>query len=307
MANNLAPVVLFVYNRPYHTQQTTEFLQRNDLAKQSKLFIFSDGPKDEEDRKRVEEVRAYLRTINGFKNITITERENNLGLANSIITGVTEVIDKFGKVIVMEDDLISSPNFLSFMNGALDFYKDDKRIFSVTGLNYPIEMPKTYNHDVYLAYRESSWGWGTWKDRWDKADWEVEDFSEFLKDKRAQKLFNRGGDDLTNMLIAQMKGEIDSWAIRWCYAHFKNNAFCLYPVVSKIQNIGTDGSGTHCGVSNKYNVELDQDLKKIEFPESLEVDKRVIHEFNRMFRSPMRISIIEKLKRIIKENISVRK
>lgn len=303
MANNLAPVVLFVYNRPYHTQQTIEFLQRNDLAKQSKLFIFSDGPKDEESREKVGEVRAYLRTIDGFKDITITERENNLGLANSVIAGVTEVINKFGKVIVMEDDLVSSRSFLSFMNEALDFYKDDKRIFSVTGLNYPISIPKTYKHDLYLSYRESSWGWGTWRDRWERADWEVRDFSEFLKDRRAQKLFNRGGDDLTNMLIAQMKGEIDSWAIRWCYTHYKNNAYCLYPVVSKIQNIGIDGSGTHCGASDTYQVDLDEGFTKIEFLKNLEIDKRVIREFVKMFKPPIKVGLIGKLKRVVKDKI----
>ena len=300
MAIDLAPIVLFVYNRLYHTQQTVEYLQKNDLAQQSKLFVFSDGPKNEEGRKTVEEVRAYLRTIDGFKNITITEREKNLGLANSVITGVTEVIDRFDKVVVMEDDLVSSRNFLSFINEALEFYKNDKRIFSVTGLNYPISIPKTYKHDVYLSYRESSWGWGTWRDRWDLADWEVKDFSEFLKDKRSQKLFNRGGDDLTNMLVSQMKGEIDSWAIRWCYAHFKNNAYCLGPVISKIQNIGIDGSGTHCGASDKYDVDLDQDLRKIEFPRNLEIDESVIQEFAKMFKPPRRTSLIGKLKRMVK-------
>ncbi|MDI6716137.1 MAG: glycosyltransferase [Actinomycetota bacterium] len=206
--DNLAPVVLFVYKRLYHAQQTVKFLQKNDLAEQSELYIYSDGPKHEHDIEKVKEVRAYLKTISGFKTITVIEREKNLGLANSIITGVTEVIDKFGKVIVMEDDLLCSRNFLSFMNKALDHYKDDKRIFSVTGLNYPIKIPESYKHDVYLAYRESSWGWGTWKDRWDKTDWQVEVIKSY-KDHRGRYIVlerHSGAQAARNRGIKAAKG-----------------------------------------------------------------------------------------------------
>lgn len=244
---NLAPIVLFVYNRPRHTKQTIEALQKNELANDSELFIFSDGAKNEMAVNSVQEVRDYIRSITGFKNIEIIERDKNFGLANSIISGVTEIINKCGKVIVLEDDLISSSKFLIFMNQALNWYANEKRIFSVSGFNFPIPVPPSYKYDGFCSYRNMSWSWGTWKNRWDKADWDVSDFDIFIKDKKSKKLFNRGGDDLSDMLISQVRGDIDSWAIIWAYTHYKYNGFCLYPVKSKIFNIGFDGTGVHSG------------------------------------------------------------
>ena len=229
---NLAPIILFVYNRPEHIRRTAEYLLKNRLAESSKLFIFSDGPKNEKDEQKIAEVRRYLKSIRGFKEIKITEREKNLGLANSVISGVNQIFESYKKVIVLEDDIISSPSFLKYMNDALDFYKKDEKIFSISGYSYPIEIPDSYKNDIFISCRTSSWGWGTWKDRWEKVDWEVKDFDSFVRDKNAQSLFNQAGDDVTPMLKAQMWGKIDSWAIIWAYTHFKHNAFCLLPVHS---------------------------------------------------------------------------
>jgi GT2 family glycosyltransferase len=164
---NLAPIILFVYNRSEHTRQTVEYFSKNSLAESSKLFIFSDGPKNEKDKQKVSEVRKYLKSIQSFSEIKIVEREKNLGLANSVISGVNQIFKSYDKAIVLEDDIISSPSFLSFMNDALDFYKEDKRIFSVSGYPYPVKIPDSYSKDVFIAHRASSWGWGTWKDRWE--------------------------------------------------------------------------------------------------------------------------------------------
>ena len=224
----LAPIILFVYNRPWHTRQTIEALQKNELAKESELYIFSDGPKTENDEK-VNEVRKYIKTISGFKSITISEKEKNCGLANSVIAGVTEIINKFGKVIVIEDDLVTSKYFLKFINEALDFFEKDERIFSVSGYTFPaktMKIPKNYKHDIYLAYRHGAWGWGTWKNRWESVDWELSDFKEFCENPKLQKAFNCGGADMSGMLKAQMEGKIDSWAIRFDYSLFKNGCFC---------------------------------------------------------------------------------
>lgn len=253
---NLAPIILFVYNRLEHTKKTVDALKQNKLASDSLLFIFSDGNKSERDRKSVEEVRSFISTISGFDEIKIILREKNLGLADSVISGVTEVISKYEKAIVLEDDIVTSPYFLKFMNEALEFYKDDNRIFSVSGYNFPIKIPASYQYKIYISPRPSSWGWATWKDRWEKVNWENSEYEDFIKDKKRILNFNMGGDDLTRMLKNQIAGKINSWAIRWAFAHYLNNAFCLFPVRSFANNIGADRSGVHTRKTNKFSVAI---------------------------------------------------
>ncbi len=287
----LAPIALFVYNRPLHTKKTIERLQDNYFASESDLFIFSDAPKNEQDENevtQVNEVRKYIREVNGFKNIKIIEKERNFGLANSIISGTTEVIDKYGKVIVVEDDLVASRFFLKFMNEALNFYENNKKVFSVTGYNYPpnlLKIPKDYSYDVYFCPRCSSWGWGTWKDRWDKADWELKDIDEFLNNKRLRKIYSYSGEDKIDMLIAQRQGKIDSWATRWEFTHFKNDGYCLYPVKTFLDNIGFDGSGINCGMEKKYchNIEFNDLGYNIKFLEEVKLDQKMMKAFSKIF------------------------
>ena len=162
--NNLAPIVLFVYNRPWHTKQTVEALQKNELSSESELFIYSDASKNKEAEEKVQEVREYIRTIDGFKKVTIIEREKNWGLANSIIDGVTKVVNEYGKIIVLEDDLVTSPYFLKFMNESLEFYKNEKKVWHISGWNYPIF--KEQKCGTFLWKKMNCWGWSTWKDRW---------------------------------------------------------------------------------------------------------------------------------------------
>jgi hypothetical protein len=281
---NRAPIVLFTYDRPDHTRRTLEALAANEGASESDLFIYSDGPRTADREALVQEVRKYLRTMTGFKSVTVTEREQNLGLASSVLAGVTEVLKRSPSVIVMEDDLLTTRQFLSFVNSALSTYEQRSDIFSVTGYNYPLEMPSSYREDAYLSYRSSSWGWGTWHDRWSQVDWSVSDYEEFVKDPRAQELFRRGGEDLAPMLALQMSGQLDSWSIRFDYAHYKHNALCLHPVVSRVQNIGFDGSGVHCGESDDYHVELDSVDKPFRLRTDLAVDPVALGAFDRKFR-----------------------
>ncbi len=295
---NFAPVLLFVYNRPYHTRRTIEALQKNNLAKDTELYIYSDGPKTESDVHIVNQIRAYLKTVEGFKDINCIEREKNLGLANSIISGVNEIINIHKKVIVVEDDLVSSVNFIKFMNGALDFYEDNKKIFSLSGYSFPIKIPNDYTKDVYILPRVSTWGWGTWKNRWEKTDWDVSDFNEFKDNKLSQRLFNRGGNDLTPMLKAQMNGDIDSWGIRWSYFLFKNDGYCLYPVKSKIMNIGTDKSGTHIKKTNRFNITLDDGKYTTKFVQDLELNSEILKEFQTLIN----ISLFRKMINFLKYN-----
>jgi hypothetical protein len=278
------PVVLFTYNRPEHTRLTVESLRRNKGAADCELHVFSDGPKNERHAAGVDQVRHYLRQIEGFKSVRIIERDRNWGLAASVIAGTSEVLEGHSACIVVEDDMLSSPNFLAFMNEALATFGDRPDIFSVTGYNYPLPIPPDYAQDAYLSYRSSSWGWGTWADRWNKVDWALKDYPHFLTSAHEQALFARGGNDLAPMLKLQMEGKINSWSIRFDYAHYKHNAFCLHAVRSKIQNIGFDGSGVHCGVSDDYKVDLDPGESAFHLPHNLEPDPRILEIFDRRFR-----------------------
>ena len=260
MNNVPAPIVLFVYNRPWHTQQTVEALQKNKLASESELFIYSDDAKNDDARVSVDEVRKYIDNITGFKKITVIKRDKNWGLANSIIDGVTKIVNEYGRIIVLEDDLVTSSYFLKFMNEALWFYKDEREIMSISGYAYNFTMSPQYDKDVFLYYRPSSWGWATWKDEWNLVDFNITNECEIFTNKKIQKSFNRGGDDLFDMLKMQMEGKINSWAIRFALSHSLNNKFGLFPIQSLVQNIGHDNSGTHCGNTDIWDVLLDDEF-----------------------------------------------
>lgn len=300
----LSPVILFVYNRPKHTQQVIASLKKNLLAKQTELYVYSDGPKTEQDNNNVRQVRNCLEEITGFKKVTLIKREKNYGLANSIILGATEIINKYRKIIVLEDDLITSPNFLDYMNKALDFYQNNQKVYSISGYNHPANLmpiPNNYQLDLYFTPRASSWGWATWQDRWMKADWPISDFDKFKSNKQQQKEFNQGGNDLTKMLFLQMKGEIDSWAIRWCYTHYKNHAFAVWPVQSYINNIGLDGTGSHYKgkeVRKYQNIDLNR-IKEINFVKEAIIDNEVINNFHNVYQHRMSTRYIKRLKNYI--------
>lgn len=301
---SLAPIVLFVYNRPEHTRQTLDALAKNILAKESELFIFSDAPKSANTLSKVEEVRKCIRNVSGFKKVTIVEREKNLGLANSIIDGVTKVIDQYEKIIVLEDDLVTSRYFLKFMNEALDVYKTREDIFSITGFNYPksvLDISAEYEGDVYLSYRCMSWSWGTWKDRWDKVDWEVENFEKLKNDVKEIRKFNRGGEDLFTMLKSQMEGKLDSWAIRFCLAHSLNESYCVYPTVSYINNEGFDGSGVHCNMDKSNRLKNDElnEKEQLLINKNIELDMKIVENFYKITKR----SFFSKLKGFLRRYI----
>jgi len=242
----LAPIALFAYNRPEHLRRTVERLQENTLASQSDLHIFSDGAKDSNSLNAVREVRRFIRTIDGFRSMAIIERSENFGLANSVIDGISQLCDRSGQVISVEDDLLTSPDFLRFMNAALDRYRFDAQVFSIGAINFAIDIPPDYSYDAFFSYRSCSIGWATWKDRWRQADWQLADYSESRLDRRRLEKFRRGGGDLPRMLAKQMAGQLDSWAIRWAYAHAMHDAVALMPTQSRVYHIGYDGSGTNC-------------------------------------------------------------
>jgi hypothetical protein len=281
----LVPICLFVYNRLSETQKTVEALKSNYLAPESDLFIFADGAKDKNDREKVDKVRQYLKSINGFKQITIFESSQNKGLANSIISGVTQIIKKYGSVIVVEDDLITAPNFLDFMNQALFFYKDNMTIHSIGGYTFNLPCLKNCRADYYVGYRVCSWGWATWKDRWDAVDWDIKTYSSFKYNIPQIVKFNRGGSDMFCMLRKQIKGKIDSWAIRWAFDLFQKDMLAIYPVVSKVINkgFGVDATHTHKTL-NRFEAVLDDGKRRnFIFSDTVNVDKLIIKEFRFKF------------------------
>ena len=295
-----APVVVFVYNRDDHARRTLSHLASNTLANESELFIFCDNAKNEKALAGVERTRAFVDEFalsSPFKNVTVIKAEQNKGLAASIIGGVTEILDKYGRVIVVEDDLITSPDFLSYMNNALDFYEKNPNVWSISGYTFPLNALEKYPHDIYMSPRACSWGWGTWKDRFDKVDWEVSDFDEFIKSAKRRKHFNEGGVDMTNMLTDQVNGRINSWAIRWCYQASKENMFTVYPVESRVKSIGCDNSGTHCVSSNLYDTSLTPGNKDCRF-ENLTPDKKIMREFRLMYDYSRFGNIRRKLNRL---------
>lgn len=239
-----APIALFTYNRADHTQRAVESLLKNAEAKFSDLFIFSDGPKTPEKKAGVEENRKYIHTISGFKSISIVEREKNWGLANSLIAGITEVINKYGKVIVVEDDLILSPYFLQFMNEGLEKYKDDDRVGTITGFVPPIKdkLPETF----FLKYFQC-WGWATWKRAWDLLETDARPLLKGLRFKKT-KFDVGGGVGNYGNLYCQKVGLVDSWYLRYYASLFLKDKLSLYPGRSMVTNDGLDGTGTHCGV-----------------------------------------------------------
>ena len=284
MKKNLAPIVLFTYNRLPETKKTLFFLKRNVFAKDSNLFIFSDGGKNREDQKEVLEVRNYLKTISGFKSVNITEREKKIGLAESVIRGVSEVINCYGKVIVLEDDLITSQNFLCFMNKVLNFYENFNEVFSVSGYTISLEFSENYSFDVYASYRPFSWGWGTWKREWNTVDWKIKDFDNFVKNRNEIRDFNRGGFDLSRMLKKQQRGEIDSWAIRYAYSQYKQNKFSICPKISKVRSIGFGIKGTNCKGINIYQTKLDDGLKlDFDFLERVKIFPHISKQFKNSY------------------------
>lgn len=250
----LAPILLFVYNRPLHVRRSIESLLANELAKDSELYIFSDAAKDETAQPNVNEVRQFIHSIKGFKEIHYVERTENWGLARNIINGVTTLVNQYGRVIVLEDDLIVAPYFLQFMNDALETYKDEENVCHIQACDFtkdPI-LP-----DTFLIKWTGSWGWATWKRAWKLFNPNGQELlDELIRRKLTYRFDFNGKYGYTRMLRNQIKGKNNSWAIRWNASLFLADKLSLNVGKSLIQNEGFDGSGTNCGSGNLYDSDL---------------------------------------------------
>ena len=293
---NLAPIALFAYNRPKHLQRTVEALKKNELADKSELFIYSDGTKDLKDSKKngelgnnINQVRKYAKSIDGFKKVNIIEREENLSLANSLIAGISEVVNDYPKIIVLEDDLLTSQFFLSYMNKGLNLYEDEDKIISINAYMYNLQkkLPETY----FLRYADC-WGWATWKNKWELFETDAKKLLHILIERKLVKTF----DSIaytglnTDLLTRQSNNKANSWAIRWHASAFLNNMLSLYPRQSLVQHIGNDGTGTNVFSKDKvpdmravelYNKPIN--LYKIPINENLSVGNAIIR-YKRKFR-----------------------
>jgi hypothetical protein len=268
-----APIVLFCFNRPVHTLKTLLALKENDLAGESELFIYCDGPKEnasEENLNAIKEVRRIARSDKWCGKVTILESERNRGLANSVITGVTEIVNRFGRVIVLEDDLITSRYFLRFMNDGLLKYEDESNVISVAGYLYPVKkrMPETF-----FIKATPCWGWATWKRAWQLFNPDAKKLLNEIVDRDLTHEFDfYGTNHYTQMLRELTEGKLDSWALRWYASIFLADKLTLLPGVSLVENIGMDNSGTHGDSTNNYKVDLSS--RRIEL-KSIKVQERV--------------------------------
>lgn len=274
-----APIVIFVYNRADHFIQVYNALAACKEAKESELFIFSDGAKNEAGKEKVNEVRAAVAAIKDsgdFKTVTVTESPVNKGLAASVISGVTDVINKYGKVIVVEDDCVVSPYFLSYINNALDYYESNKKIGSIAGYTPMLDFPDDYKNDVFAACRSCSCTWATWKDRWEDVDWELNEMKAFYNSPKLILRLNSNGSDRFIRLYRQTKGNGSSWSVRFGAHLVRKNLLTVYPRYSYITNIGCDESGVHS--KSEDNEKMRVDLSKaIADPvlTDVDIDKRI--------------------------------
>lgn len=252
----LAPIAIFTYKRLEHTRKTIKALQQNNLAQASDVFIYSDGPRNNNDKEKVENIRKYLATVNGFKNINIITRNKNFGLAKSITVGVTELCEKYGRVIILEDDLVTSPFFLIYMNEALDTYKDEEKVMHIAGYFPPV---KTKNLPETFFYNQTNcWGWATWQRAWQHYNNDAKNlFNEITKQNQINE-FNLDGvrPNFEEQLKNNISDKIKTWAIKWQASVFLENGLSLHPNKSLVQNIGFDSTGDNCKTNKNYQIEL---------------------------------------------------
>lgn len=296
----LASIVLFVYKRLWHTQQTIEALKNNELAKKSTLFIFSDAPKSEKDEDAVKEVRKYIKSIKGFKEVIVIEREKNYGLAKNIIDGVTQVVNKYGKVIVLEDDIVTSPSFLKYMNEALEFYKDHEKVMHISGYIYPINSEGL--PDFFFIKPTSCWGWATWKRAWQFFRKDPDFFIKLFNKKMIYDFNLSNSYNYWSQLIANKRGNLNTWAIFWYASAYIRGCLSLHPKISFTNNIGHDGSGEHCGKEDRFLWHELNESSEFVFPEIVEEHyeaRKRIEEFFGSLKVPLWKRLLRKMKNLL--------
>lgn len=280
---NYAPIALFVYNRPEHTRRTLKALQRCPEFAESPIFVFGDGPRNPESESDVSKARAVVRTaLQGHAEFI--ESPINRGLAMSIIGGVSRLCKEFGRVIVVEDDLVVVPQFLTFMNSALDRYVEDEQVMQISGHMFPVTEFSDRKEAMFLPFT-TSWGWATWERAWRHFDPNITGWERLRHDKVLRCRFNlENSFDYFTMLQLQLSGKVDSWAIRWYWTVFIRDGLVLYPPRTLVQNTGFDGSGTH-GWRTARNFDADEKKRLAtlpEFPTAITVNTQTFVEVQKV-------------------------
>lgn len=278
--NQLSPIIVFCYNRPWHVEQTLSALSKNELAEQSVLYIYCDGPKTDatdEQIEKINEVRKIVRKHQWCKEVYIIESDKNKGLADSIIGGVTDIVNQYGKVIVLEDDIVTSKGFLLYMNDALNFYENNERVMHITGYMYPHKqkLPDTFFYSVPLP-----WGWGTWKRAWKHFRNDADYFYNYFEEHKQWDKFNKfGGKYLQKQLKANVDRILKTWFVKWHATLLLLEGLTLYPNHSLVNNIGFDETGTNCTPMTKFNIENPAEIinvEKIELSQSKKAAKIIV-------------------------------
>lgn len=287
------PVAVFVFARPNQTAKLLETLKVSEGADRIHLFVFADGPRNAADTDKTDATLQVVQAAmadHPFRNVTVTAAKSNRGLANSVIAGVTQILDHYSSVIVLEDDLTISRVAIAYLAAALEQYENDPRVFSVTAYNYPEKVIHAANlphkDENFFLHRPCSWAWGTWRQPWQDTQWDGEIYDTFLKDATLQENFKQAcGYDVTRMLRKQLSGKIDSWAIRFTYSCFLKDGLVSYPARSFVSNTGSRGDGTHKGNNSKWieHEALSNDFNPAAFGEA-EISRTQLQQFKRFTR-----------------------
>ncbi|MGM9476271.1 glycosyltransferase family 2 protein [Pedobacter sp. GSP4] len=296
----LAPIALFVYNRPQHTERTLNFLQQNELAGESHLYIFSDGAKTAQEEEKVAAVRKIINKTKGFKSVKVIEKKENAGLANSVIAGVTQLIADYDQVIVFEDDLVTSPHTLTYFNEALNQYRDEEKVMHIGAYMYPLNPESLTQSFFYRA--ATSWGWATWGRAWKNFEPDVNVLmKQFDKKKRAAFSIDNKMNFWKQMQEFK-KGKNNSWAIRWYASIFLKGGLTLNPARSLVNNIGHDGTGVHSGINDIYNVIINP--KPItQFPTVIAEDADA-YKAIKSFLAKRKGNMVTRVRRFVKEKLA---
>lgn len=298
--HNLAPIVLFVYNRPQHTERTLQFLKQNELAAQSHLYIFSDGAKTDQDKEKVAAVRKIIKKVDGFKSVKVIESKANAGLANSVIAGVTQLIAEYDQVIVFEDDLVTSPHTLAYFNNALNHYREEEKVMHVGAYMYPLKSDNLSQSFFYRA--ATSWGWATWGRAWKNFEPDIDVLiKQFDKKKRAAFSIDNKMNFWKQMQEFK-KGKNNSWAIRWYASIFLKGGITLNPSQSLVNNIGHDGTGVHSGINDIYNVIINP-KPIVEFPTVIAEDP-IAYKAIKSFLIKRKGNMVTRVRRFVKEKLA---
>lgn len=280
---NLAPVVVFTYTRFIHLKKVVASLQANHLAKFTDLYVVSDGASRPEDEPLVQNIRNWAKQIKGFQNVEVICRENNFGAFNSIVEAEKYILRKYGKIICLEDDIITSKNFLAFMNSGLSFYYQHPNVLTISGYSHPIN-PDT-RKDFWVCPYHCPWGYATWEHKWSRIDYHYNPYNEMIGSPIHTSKAKKYGKFLLRNLKADLQQKICAADARICAQMVINNSITIMPSISKVQNIGHDGSGLHSAQTNKFWVELDQtDRAEFHFDENPTLNEKIIKRYERYMR-----------------------